>query len=145
MFRIFRQFKEYSQSYRFEKKERRRDICLRASSLTLREIDQGIHRLVSVRKRKSVRAPRVIRGRKISPEKRNPPRSPVDSPEEEREREGKNPLRRQPQKAARSRGCAILKSVPLVARLTPSTRPTRGTERAPHAGARKRGRKREGI
>lgn len=87
------------------------------------------------------RAPRVIRGRKISPEKRNPPRSPVNSPGRRRGRE--HPPRRHPQKAARSRGCAILKSVPLVARLTPSTRPAREVERA--HGARKRGRERESI
>lgn len=79
-------------------------------------------------------APRVIRGRKISPEKRNPPRSPVDGPGGE---EGKNPPRRHPQKATRSRGCAILKSVPLVARLTPSTRPAREAERA--RGCEKKG------
>jgi len=85
-------------------------------------------------------APWVIRRRKISPEKRNPPRSPVDGPGGE---ERKNP-RRHPQKVARSRGCVILKSVPLVARLTPSTRPARGAKRA-HESEKKGTRKREGI
>lgn len=103
-----------------------------SSNSPLTSRDRSKHRPVRG-KRKSARC-EVIRDRKISLEKRNPPRSPVDAP--------RRALSRWlPQKTARPRGGAILKNV-LVARLTPSTRPVRGARKAQGTGERGEGGKR---